>query len=373
MEKREIKKFLLRAIIFVCPLCLFVILELFVLPIDFFTFRAWEAVLPRGVAFCLPGPFYPRIKADFIEQGDLAFRTAHAVPKVTRWETDRFGYRNRPDKLDRPVDVVIVGDSNAVGSGSTQGDTLSEQIEKIVPGLNVYTYAPASMTQFLSDAWFMNESRPKLVIFEKIERDLFRDVADLPPPFPAKPKRFALKIGPVKTKIYHKRLSGSSVQSGLVLSNRLLEPSSFQYIQSRIRTFQIAAPAYTNIKGVFFLQGQPGVVNVPEEKIVQLASTLASYQARLEGYGMKFLFLPVPNKESYYYDNWAASPPNLLPELTKHLKSRKVANIDVLTKFLEYKRGGQRGSPYHSDDTHWNALGQKIASEAVREWLIADN
>jgi hypothetical protein len=47
-------------------------MKLFVLPIDFFTIRPWEAVIVRKMKMLLPGPFYPYMKINRIEQGDVA-------------------------------------------------------------------------------------------------------------------------------------------------------------------------------------------------------------------------------------------------------------------------------------------------------------
>ena len=67
---------------------------------------------------------YPRLaETAGIEIGDFAqlpVPTATAETRFVRFATDEFGFRNEPGAGRRPIDVLVLGDSNAVGPGTSQ-------------------------------------------------------------------------------------------------------------------------------------------------------------------------------------------------------------------------------------------------------------
>jgi hypothetical protein len=96
------------------------------LPMNQYTFRGWEALIAgRG---WLAG-FYPNQSLTMNEVGDLGPYTINAVPHFVAWETDNEGYRNSADVCHDP-DVVVIGDSTAMGASLTQKDTISEQLAR---------------------------------------------------------------------------------------------------------------------------------------------------------------------------------------------------------------------------------------------------
>ena len=58
-ELKDVRRVCSRGMLLLFPFLILQLLELFVLPLDFFTFRVWEAAL--GTPFLYPGPFYPNI------------------------------------------------------------------------------------------------------------------------------------------------------------------------------------------------------------------------------------------------------------------------------------------------------------------------
>src|SRR4051794_37637939 len=113
------------------------------LPLDWFTFRAWEAIT-RYRAPC--GPF--RSDASYHENktyGDLAALGNLAQYRQYRREvftTDHFGYRrngseSRPNSTHR---VIVLGDSMAVGVGVSDHQTLAARLEQR-SGIGVYNGA----------------------------------------------------------------------------------------------------------------------------------------------------------------------------------------------------------------------------------------
>ena len=104
------KKFLLSFILFLLPFVAAVVVEVFVLPVDFFTFRVWGGIEGGLIHRSLPGFWYPRMKVAKVEEGDLAHHTPCALKKANYWETDRYGYRKKDNPLSVPR-IVIIGDS----------------------------------------------------------------------------------------------------------------------------------------------------------------------------------------------------------------------------------------------------------------------
>ncbi|MGB9628950.1 MAG: hypothetical protein ACPL6D_09830, partial [Thermodesulfobacteriota bacterium] len=121
------KRFSLKLALFLLPILTALTVELFVLPMDFFTFRVWEAIVVRKFKNLFTGPFYPNINLTKVEEGDLTHHTKFSKKKKVKWITDRYGYRKI--NTNGPFRIVIAGDSNIAGSGLSQEETLSEVLE----------------------------------------------------------------------------------------------------------------------------------------------------------------------------------------------------------------------------------------------------
>lgn len=98
------------------------------------------------------------------------------------------------------------------------------------------------------------------------------------------------------------------------------------------------------------------------ERLAKLANVLR------QSYDTELLFVPVPNKMTVYAGLVTKDPGNqFLPRLCTALANRNVRFVNVLPKFQE-----QRELVYLPSDTHWNALGLRIAArETVRAWPVA--
>lgn len=138
-------------------------IELFLLPINFFTFRVWEALVAQRF---YSGHFYPNMKISMLEVGDLGHHTPFAVKKRVEWETDRYGFRKHDSGVNR-YRVVIIGDSNIDGSGLTQDDTLFEVLGRRLK-CGVYPFTNGNI--FTSERF--RDNPPEVVILESIERSI---------------------------------------------------------------------------------------------------------------------------------------------------------------------------------------------------------
>lgn len=166
-ELGALKRLICRCALLALPFIVWQLLELFVLPIDFFTFRVWEAALASPERY--PGPYYPNISVlKENEYGDYyRMGTRYKKSKRVEWQIDNFGWRNRPEVEQRPhYDVVLLGDSNIVGSYLDQKDTLAEVLMREAFG-TVYSYAYSHdhISLVFSDERVLAKS-PKLFVIE---------------------------------------------------------------------------------------------------------------------------------------------------------------------------------------------------------------
>ena len=165
-------RFIGKSLVFLAPFVVLSLVELFLLPIDFFTFRVWEAVITRSYKF--PGLFYPNQHIIKNEAPDNpAFR--HKKQKIVEWYTDDYGFRNRPrDKEPDRYDIVIIGDSNFAGSYLDQRNTLAEVLQRKC-NCPVYSYSPGSsvMLPYLFSDPRIWKTPPRAIVFEVRTGELY--------------------------------------------------------------------------------------------------------------------------------------------------------------------------------------------------------
>jgi hypothetical protein len=167
MNKNNPIYLILRAAALLSPIIALQILEIFILPPDYFTFRVWEAAVSPYDRF--PGGFYPNLNIYREKEYGDRYRSGggYVQYKTVHWVTDPRGWRNRSDVYGaRIYDVVTLGDSNIVGSFMDQRDTLAETMSR-KSGLNVYNYSDGykHIKYYFSDKR-MSEKGTKLVVIE---------------------------------------------------------------------------------------------------------------------------------------------------------------------------------------------------------------
>lgn len=351
------KTFVFKCTLFVLPFILIILIELFVLPVDFFTFRVWEALLVKKCRTFFHGHFYPNMEISKIEEGDLAAHTRFAVKKKVRWVTDRYGYRKRNTDLQK-YQVVIVGESNIAGSSLTQEELLSEVLEDRLK-VSVYPYAPvSSINSFLKEKRFIEHS-PDTVIFARIERELL----DLEPLEPARAKTSFSRLKP-------RSQENRTIQSLAILLNRISKMTMLHYVRASLR--RSISPAHprapqfisSQYGPVFFLQGKSANENVSKEKLDRAIQVIRSYHEALKRKGIRFILLPIPNKENIFYKDLETARPVFLEQLISELKKYGVETIDTQKAFEEAFQKDQT-LLYHTDDSHWNGNGVRLTAELL--------
>lgn len=335
--------------------------ELFVLPIDFFTFRALEALVVRKFRKVLPGHFYPNMNLTKEEEGDLGYHTKYAIKRTVQWITDSYGYRKKgSDRL--KYEVVIIGQSETFGSGLTQKEILSEVLEDKL-NLGVYPFAPGGVNTFLKQERFILHP-PEIVIVSSMEKATLL----LPPPKFSSVKKWAPyeTAGNIIRKMKEKRW----VQSFVVFLDRVYKMNMLLYIRACIRRGfsdreeKDLNRADSKFGPILFLQGANANKDVPEEKLNQAIQTIKGYHDLLKSKGIRFIFLVSPDKETIFYESLGTPRPVFLEQLTARLKQLGVEIVDTQPVF---EKAFQKDSVllYQRDDTHWNGNAVRIAADLL--------
>ena len=341
------------------------VVEVFVLPFNFLTFRVWEALSVRAYSDILPGPFYPNMKISMVEEGDLRPHTRFAVKKKVEWQTDRYGYR-KADSPDPRYPIVVIGDSAIAGAGLTQEDMFSEVLERR-SGRRVYPLAPATLNTLLESRRFQ-EWPPEVVIVASVEREI-RYLPDIGmPAAPVSVEEISgfRKLGREILKRY---------PYGAVLLDHQSKNIIRGYMEARLSRWEqrIKESFETDAGGrsaereagagedIFFCQGAVANQDIPDREISNVIRILKGYRDALARRGIRFIFLPIPNKENIFYEYFPRKKrPTLIEKLITELRRQGVEVVDTQKAFSQAYRE-KNIMLYHTDDSHWNANGVRLA------------
>lgn len=357
------KRFIFKLFIFLLPFIVAISIELFILPLDYFTFRIWEAVVVKKFKKILTGPFYPGIRLKKFEEGDLAHHTKFSIKKEVDWYTDRYGYRKKSEG-DEYYPIVIVGDSNIAGSGLKQDDILSEVLEKRLNS-KVYPMAPEGIGKFLKTKRFI-KNPPEILIFEAVEREIFYLS-------PLKPTKRDKDEGEIIDKIKLLR-ENRLLQSIAITLDRIYKANMLNYIRANLRralNFKHELNAkyiHPEFGPIFFLQGPDANKDVKRETLEKAVRIIKSYSEEIKKMGIRFIFLPIPEKENIFHELLGTPRPVFLENLISELKKEGVETIDTQEAFEKaYKR--DHILLYQTDDSHWNENGVRLAATLIESYI----
>ena len=345
--------------VFFLPFLVAICVELFVLPIHQFTFRVWESLVVKRSFGISKGQFYPNMHLQKNEEGDLAYYTPCAIKKDVRWVTDKYGYRKSNTTLKKHP-IVIVGDSNTAGSSLDQEELLSEVLEKKL-GQSVYPLAGERLRALFQHD-LLRKNLPEVVILADIERDIPESLPLLRP----KDLRTPSRVEEVARRI---RLN-PVLQNIATATDRIFKANMLNYLRARING---SGPSWRRVDAtpecpIFFLQGAEANRPSSPERIEQAAHRLKGYSDFLQRKGIRFIFLPIPNKETIHYEYLNTQKPAFLERLVKRLRELNIEVIDTQKAFDEIYQKTHK-MLYHKDDTHWNALGVKITAELLEKQI----
>lgn len=360
------KKYGLKYFFFLLPFLAALSVELFILPMDYFSFRVWETLVAQHSYGLLKGPFYPNMTILKTEEGgDLKPSPACAIKKKdVLWQTDAYGYRKKaaPPQC---YPVIIVGDSNTAGGGLSQTEMFSEVLEKRL-GKGVYPLAPESLKDIF-DHGLLKQTKPDVVILAIIERGILTGNFKIPRHAEFQELSFADRT------IWSIRLNPAA-QAAAILADRAFKANMLHYVKARINVKQSLNKQGVSKQScpILFLQGAVANRNIPDQVRLQAAQNIKKWNDFFTARGIRFIFLPIPNKENIYYREVNTPRPVFLEKLIRELQNMGVEVIDTQKAFAQITKQTDMHL-YHRDDTHWNAEGAALAASLVNDLLQADS
>ncbi|MFN0072450.1 MAG: alginate O-acetyltransferase AlgX-related protein [Chloroflexota bacterium] len=351
------------------------------LPLEWFTFRAWEAYkLDRAPS----SAFVPNVRYhSSAVYGDLA--ALGNLPSLREYRpevftTDQFGFRNLPrDWAVASPAALLIGSSFSVGPGMTDEQTLGRQLTEIDGRL---VYNASGYFDEISVARIRTMARATgmqsgTVILEYVER------FDLPPPgrtsggcgagyptacTPAHELiarfRGISQISPFQILIER---GLKSLQNDVVLPNRY----SGRVVQSQLTngaTMLFLPEEVTRFERL--QRGHQTATNMGGEYLRALADQLADN-------GFDLIVLLVPNKYTVYrpfisdLQHVANDAQPYLLSLEDRLRALNVRVVNLTRVFQIQAASDLQQSKYiyWRDDTHWNPRGIHLAAtELQRAW-----
>ncbi len=277
------------------------------------------------------------------EIGDLAVHSRFGIKKRVVWQTDEFGYRRGPSAL--PLSVVIVGDSNIVGSGVTQSDTVAEIMEHGF-GIGAYPLAPADLGSFLSDQRF-KDGPPQSVVLAVLER-------------------YADKLPAVDENVFRVRASALRPLTPLwVALDRVLKFSAVRWLNARVNDVFLEPQVRGRGDELMLFISFPGANESSRAELDRIISTLVSYKSAVEKRGLQFVWAAIPDKETIYYDYFPGSAePTFFKSLVAQAVARGIKTVnpapEMRRRFVE-----QKIILYQRDDTHLNPDGMRLMASLI--------
>ncbi|MFN8636408.1 MAG: hypothetical protein U0893_21380 [Chloroflexota bacterium] len=354
------------------------------LPIDTFTYRAWEAMIGDAV----PGApfngdhayFTERTYGDLAALGNLPERREY---RSERFTTDRLGYRNPPDLVEAaPIDAILLGTSFSVGAGMNDDETLAAQLHQ-KSGRVVYNAASPEYLQATAlarTAALAGELRlrGRTVIYEYLER---HD----PPPIRSLEEQQALAAelsspcapgaasGAVQARCEVGRLIGPTPLSPLrILGERTYRQLEDDRLLPNRYAAQVTPLTLVNGHTMLFLP-----LDLQSTGRLRRESDVADYfvwlRSELARLDLDLLVALVPDKSTVYGPLLNEPLPDseqaaaFLARLDGELAARGVRSLDLTPPLRLAARDGLPRDEYvyWSDDTHWSPRGIGVAAEAI--------
>jgi alginate O-acetyltransferase complex protein AlgJ len=357
------KNLIFKIIVFIIPLIGWLVIE-GLLPPNTFTYRPWEA-LDFQTPFDLDRYFHTNTELEMKSVGQLCHHTKYAITKDERWITDKIGNRNNLF-VENP-DILIMGDSFAAGCSVTQDSIINNLLQsELKHRLKVYNIAPC---EFSGLDYYLKTgiiSKPKTVVFFKSERYVPRPLESYKPSNSKKSKiKNELKKFPV-------------IDPLSIFLDKIFRQYSVNWIRARLT--QKIGDGIPGVEGsnMFFLNTEkhgydPNMVQDFTIDLLRTKNNLVSYKKYCDSLGIDFLFVPMPNKATVYFDYVPYNEqPDYLIKLDSMLKAEDVQTINTLALYNNFRQNSNK-LLYHPDDTHWNANAIQIVSEEIAEIITSNS
>jgi hypothetical protein len=332
----------------------------------------------------MPSRYYllrytPNARRQGMTYGDLSAMLGCVDCRKPRHElflTDRFGFRNDPKILTRPVRFLLLGDSFAEGLGTTQEKTLARALARETKA-GVYDLSlPGSPWQQLVNLQLMlphlSLQKPTTLVWALfLPNDL--DELDVYGPPAAETLKVSTPLEElrVRVSIYWNR-------------SPLRQMLSFA-LDTRIPTIlrgMVISKEYAPGKNLYFYE--PYAKNLyPTPQAVRahrnwprLKESFEHMRVFSKRHGFEVVVMNVPAKEQVYYwiltggvKPWEDVPPHgageALRALSEEYGFRYVDLLEPLRRRAKELLEKEGAFVWWEDDSHWNDLGQEVAARSI--------
>lgn len=347
------KKFILRTLLFLSPFLIIEISQGF-LPIYTFTHKFYESPLYKSTVVPHNFPIYANQEGKMTGVGDLCFNTKYELPKDESYITDELGFRN--NKFIKNPDILIIGDSYTMGATLNQSQLLANQIMKN-SNYSVYGMAPVDFS-ILDKMLKLNIiQKPKYIIYQRVERGEIPKIEYFDNSFS---NRFQ----------YHYNELWKT--GGLnVFFDKIFRAYVNNYAKAKL-TGSKGTGTQSKIEEKLFFYDTKNI-NPSEEWMNLNINSLESYKKYCDSIGSKFIYLPMPNKETVYFDKIPIQKqPDYLFKLGNILKKKNIFYYPTVEFYNNIRKTDNR-MLYHYDDSHWNALASELISKEIIKKTQNDN
>ena len=349
------KKFITRTLLFLSPFLLIYTLQGFQ-PIDAYTHKFYESPLYKSSIIPHNYPIYANQKGNLTGYGELCYKTKYQIPKDESYITDELGFRN--DKFIENPDILIIGDSYTMGAALNQSQLLANQIMKNSGyKYSVYGMAPVDFS-LLDKLLKMNVIiKPKYIIYERVER------GDIP--------KFDYFENSFSNRLKYKYNNLWNVGNANVFLDKIFRAYVNNYAKANLKKVKMVGTQSKVDEKLFFYD--PNHLNPSDQWMNMNINSLVSYKKYCDSIGSKFIYLPMPNKETVYFDKIPIEKqPDYLFKLGHILKQKNIPYYPTI-EFYNHFRKMDRRMLYNYEDYHWNALASELISKEIIKTIENDN
>jgi hypothetical protein len=385
-----IPKLSTKTIVTVIPIAIF--FSLAVLEVGLWVFRPLAWFHPRG--FEAPNLRYESIiYGDYINNAtdvDPNTGTFRAVPvyRPATIITDSYGKRN--NRTAKTAFAALLGDSMAMGDGSSHEDIPTQQLSRMIGRKIILPYTPSGFDRFgrmamyihhrqptksnvviflLHDQWFL-EPLSKTAPVDQIDQALmFNRYENKDTSWQAAFRSFKVEV---------RAWSGNAIlarKAKTILKHAAIKGLSFLNIYHH-QTGLEYLPYKTGNVIVEKLPENIADVTVGNKKFDRIVAGTVKLAELAKAEGLRFVVVIIPAKE-YPYNQFRRSPVPLREFGPASEFNRILVNAGIDTVFshpplfeaVSRQMKNQGPAVYWEDDTHWNPYGIRLTMELVRDKL----
>ena len=161
-----------------------------------------------------------------------------------------------------------------------------------------------------------------------------------------------------------------------ITKNRISKAIMLRYTKTRIRYWMgLRNFDYSTVKN---FTGKPFLIHKREyvteqqknAKMLKILPVLREYKDYFDKRNIRFIFMPIPNKETVYYKvAESEKQPTFLNKLISTARDAGIEVLDVKSAFDSTLKKDPNMVLYIRDDSHWNRNGTEIAADLLADMI----